>query len=98
MAKTLPVSGVKTHLPSLLTGVEEREEEVIVTRKGRPAAVLVNYDEYARLKATIEVLSDEDLMRQIRQSRRFYGQGSKGLSFEQVFEEPLRPTRRRRRR
>jgi prevent-host-death family protein len=98
MAKTLPVSEVKTHLPSLLTGVEEREEEVIVTRKGRPAAVLVNYDEYARLKATIEVLSDEDLMRQIRQSRRFYGQGSKGLSFEQVFEEPLRPTRRRRRR
>jgi prevent-host-death family protein len=98
MAKTLPVSEVKTHLPSLLTGVEDREEEVIVTRKGKPAAVLVNYEEYARLKATIDVLSDEDLMRQIRQSRRFYGKGGKGLSFEKVFQEAPPPPRKRRRR
>jgi PHD/YefM family antitoxin component YafN of YafNO toxin-antitoxin module len=37
MARTLPISAVKTHLPELLTGVEEREEEIVVTRKGRPA-------------------------------------------------------------
>ena len=97
MAKTLPVSHVKTHLPSLVAGVEEREEEVVVTRKGRPAAVLVNYDEYARLKATVDVLSDEGLMSQIRASRRFYAKGKKGLSFEEVFEEALRPASKRRR-
>lgn len=98
MAKTLPISEVKTHLPSLLTGVEEREEEVVVTRRGKPAAVLVNYEEYARLKATVEVLSDESLMRQIRRSRRFYARRGKGLSFEQVFGEPLRAERKRSRR
>jgi len=36
MAKTLPLSGVKTRLPELITGVEEREEEVVVTKNGRP--------------------------------------------------------------
>jgi antitoxin YefM len=96
MAKTLPISEVKTHLPELLTGVEEREEEIVVTRKGRPAAVLVNYHEYERLKGTLEVLGDAHLMRQVRLSRQFYRSGRKGLSFEDVFGEPLRPVKKRR--
>jgi antitoxin YefM len=97
MARTLPISAVKTHLPKLVTGVEEREEEIVVTRNGRPAAVLVNFAEYERLKATVEVLSDPDLMRQIRRSRRYFAAGGKGLSLEEVFGEPVRPSRTRRR-
>ena len=98
MSKTLPVSEVKTHLPALLSEVAEREEEVVVTRNGKPAAVLVNYEEYARLKATLDVLSDPVLMEQIRESRRFYGAGKSGASFEDVFDEPLKRRRPRRRR
>ena len=97
MAKTLPISEVKTHLPELVTGVAQREEEIIVTRKGKPAAVLVNFAEYERLKATLDVLSDPDLMDQIRKSRRFYASGKRGRSFEDVFEEPLASARKRRR-
>lgn len=52
MAKTLPLSEVKTRLPELVTGVQEREELVVVTKKGRPAAILMNVDEYTRLKET----------------------------------------------
>lgn len=97
MARTLPISEVKTHLPKLLTGVEEREEEIVVTRNGKPAAVLVNFAEYERLKATLDVLGDPILLRQIRRSRRYFAGGGKGRSFEQVFGEPLRPARQRRR-
>lgn len=96
MAKILPISEVKTHLPALVAGVEEREEEVVVTRNGRPAAVLVNYAEYARLKETLDVLTDSELMRQIRKSRTFYRSGKRGLSFEDLFGEPLLPPKRRR--
>ena len=46
MAKTLSLSEVKTRLPELVTGVQEREEEVVVTENGRPAAVLINVEEY----------------------------------------------------
>ncbi len=98
MAKTLPISEVKTHLPELVTGVAEREEEVVVTRKGKPAAVLVNFAEYERLKATLDVLSDPDLMKQIAESRRFYAGRKRGLTFEEVFAEPLRPVAKKRRR
>ena len=96
MAKTLPISEVKARLPELVSGVEEREEEVVVTRNGRPAAMLVNYAEYERLKETLDVLSDPELMRQARESRAYFASGKKGLSFEQVFGEPLEPRRKRR--
>ena len=95
MAKALPISEVKTRLPELVSGVEEREEEIVVTRKGKPVAVLVNYAEYERLKETLDVLSDPVLMRQIRRSQRFYARGGKGLSFEEVFGEPLQPLKKR---
>ena len=60
MSKTLPISEVKARLPELVNRVQEREEEVVVTRNGKPAAVLLNYAEYERLKETLDVLADED--------------------------------------
>jgi len=96
MAKTLPLSEVKTRLPELIAGVQEREEEVVVTKNGRPAAILINVQEYARLKETLDVLSDPALMKQIFQGRAFYRSGRKGLAFEDVFGEPVTPVKKRR--
>ena len=96
MAKTLSLSEVKTRLPELVAGVQDREEEVIVTKNGRPAAILINIDEYARLKETLDVLSDPGLMSQIAKGRTFYKTKRKGLSFEDVFGEPLMPSKKRR--
>jgi antitoxin YefM len=97
MAKTMPISTVKTRLPELVSGVAEREEEIVVTRNGKPAAVLVNYDEYERLKDTLDVLSDPVLMKQIAQSKSFYAKKRQGLSFDAVFGESLIARKRRKR-
>lgn len=90
MSKILPISEVKARLPELVSGVEARDEEVIVTRNGRPAAVLVSAEEYGRLRDTLDVLSDPDLMRQIRASERYFARGGKGLSVDAVFGGPGR--------
>ena len=89
MSKTMPISEVKTRLPALVSSVAERADEIVVTRNGKPAAVLVNYDEYERLKETLEVLSDSASMGQIAQSKRFYAKGRRGDSFEALFDEAL---------
>ena len=96
MAKTLSLSEVKTRLPELIAGVQDREEEVVVTKNGRPAAILINVQEYARLKETLDVLSDPALMKQISRSRAFYRSSRKGLTFEEVFDEPVAPVKKRR--
>ena len=97
MAKTLPISEVKTRLPELVSGIAEREEEIVVTRNGKPAAVLVSYDEYERLKDSLAVLSDPDLMKQIRRSKSFYAKRKQGMSFEAVFGEPLHARKQQKR-
>ena len=85
MAKILPISEVKAKLPELVNRVEEFEDEIIVTRNGRPAAMLVSYADYERMKETLDVLSDPELMRQIRQSEAEIAAGKPGLSMDEVF-------------
>jgi prevent-host-death family protein len=64
--KTLSLSEAKAKLSGLVEDVERRDEEVIITRNGRPAAVLVSPDEYESWKETIAIMSDQRFMREIR--------------------------------
>jgi antitoxin YefM len=66
MSKTVPVREFRTHLADLLDEVADRREHVTVTRRGRPAAVLVPVDEYQALEETAEILSDEGALAAIR--------------------------------
>ena len=91
MAKTLPISEVKTHLPELVARVAERDEQIVVTKNGKPAVVILSCDEYDSLRETLDVLSDPGMMRQIRKSWAYFARGGKGKRFEDVFGEPLRP-------
>jgi antitoxin YefM len=74
---------------------QDPQGEIVVTRKSKPVPALVNHAEYERLKGTVDVLSDPVLMRQIRASRRYFVKGRRGLSFEDVFGEPIAPAKRR---
>jgi len=49
----------------------------------------------ARLPELVAGVSDPDLMRQIRAAERYFARGGKGVSFEEVFDEPLRRPKRR---
>jgi len=64
--KTLPLSEAKAKLSGLIEDVARRDEEVVITRNGRPAAVLVSSDEYESWKETHAIRADRDLMREIR--------------------------------
>ena len=66
MAKTLSLSEAKAKLSALVEDIEQRDEEVVITRNGRPAAVLVSPDEYDSWKETQAVRSDKALMAEIR--------------------------------
>ena len=72
MTRTLSLSEVKMKLSSLVDDITRRDDEIIITRNGKPAAVLLSADEYESWTETHTVLSDKDLMRQIRQSMKEY--------------------------
>jgi antitoxin YefM len=68
--KTMPLSEAKAKLSGLVDVVERRDEEVVITRNGRPAAVLVSADEYESWKETQAIKSDKVTMARIRKSVR----------------------------
>jgi antitoxin YefM len=64
--KTLSLSEAKMKLSELVDAVYSRDEEVVITKNGRPAAVLVSPEEFESWKETIEIASSPDLMAEIK--------------------------------
>jgi antitoxin YefM len=70
MSDTLPLSSVKAHLSELVDRVEDQHDRVVVTRNGKPAAILISPDDLESLEETLSILSDPALMAQIHESER----------------------------
>jgi antitoxin YefM len=64
--KTLSLSEAKMKLSGLVEEVNAADEEIVITKNGSPAAVLISAEEFDSLKETIAVRSDEALMAEIR--------------------------------
>jgi len=65
--KTLSLSEAKMKLSKLVDAVGTTDEEVVITKNGRPAAVLVSPDEFEGWKETTLIRSERALMEEIKQ-------------------------------
>ncbi|MCL5965752.1 MAG: type II toxin-antitoxin system Phd/YefM family antitoxin [Deltaproteobacteria bacterium] len=64
--RTMSLSEAKMKFSRLVDEVEKTDEEVVITRNGRPAAVLVSPEEFEGWKETLSVRSEPELMAEIR--------------------------------
>jgi len=64
--KTLSLSEAKMKLSSLVDSVYKTDEEVIITKNGSPAAVLISPDEFEGWKETVAIRSDSAFMDEIK--------------------------------
>ncbi len=94
MARVLSLSEAKARLSELVADCERDEEDLVITRNGRPAAVLMSADEYEGWRESREILRNRALMKEIKQGLRQLEKGQR-LTFEEVFGEPLRSRKRR---
>jgi len=79
----LPLAEIKKRLSEIVDGVQARHDRVVLTRNGRPAAVLISPDELESLEETLEILSDPSAMRAIRKAEKDIDAG-KGLSADDL--------------
>lgn len=59
---------VRDRFSEYVDRVENEHERVVVTRNGRPAAVLISPDDLESMEETLAVLSDPEAMRDIREA------------------------------
>lgn len=70
VAKIVPFTEARSNLTELLDDLEKRQEHVLITRNGRPSAVLLSVAEYEALEETLEILQDKDLMDALKRSEK----------------------------
>jgi prevent-host-death family protein len=84
MPETLPLSSVKAHLSELVDRVEDQHDRVVLTRNGKPAAVLISHDDLESLEETLSILSDPAIMAQIHESEQALTDGAKAATLAEV--------------
>jgi antitoxin YefM len=68
MARVVPFTEARARLTELLDDVEARHEHVVITRKGRPVAVVVSPEEWDAIEETLDALQDEQTLADPRES------------------------------
>ena len=69
MSATLPLAQVKSKFSEMIDRVEHTHDRIVVTRNGRPAAVMISPDDLASLEDTLKLLWDTDAMRELAEAK-----------------------------
>ncbi|OBI20593.1 type II toxin-antitoxin system Phd/YefM family antitoxin [Mycobacterium sp. E2497] len=63
---TLPLAEVRANLSKLVDEAVRTHQRIEVTRQGRRAAVILSAEDYDSIMETLAILSDSNLMREVR--------------------------------
>jgi antitoxin YefM len=66
---TLPLAEVRANLSKLVDEAVRTHQRIEVTRQGRRAVVILSADDYDSIMETLDILSDPDLMSEVRQGQ-----------------------------
>lgn len=91
-AEQMALADVKNRLSEVVDRLEREHGRVVITKHGRPAAVVLSVADLEGLEETLEILSDPQLMRRIRKAD---AEINRGQSEVLTKEEVLARARRR---
>ncbi len=70
MNTIIPISELQNQAKRIVESVKNTRDPVIITQRGRPAALLVNYEDYEGMVATLEEMSQPDWRERLAEAER----------------------------
>jgi antitoxin YefM len=67
-ADHVPLAEVKNRLSEVVERLEREHGRVVITKHGRPAAVMLSLEDLESLEETLAVLSDPELLATLREA------------------------------
>lgn len=64
----IPVTKAKNQILNIIREIGTCDNTIAITKNGLPQAVMMSIDHYVALQETIEILSDKEMMDQLRNS------------------------------
>ncbi len=83
MTITITLTKLRPKLPQIMDRLSKYFDRYVVTRHGKPEAVLLAEEDYEGLLETLDILSDQKLMKDIRKAEDDLRKG-KGIPWEKV--------------
>ncbi|MBU4590521.1 MAG: type II toxin-antitoxin system Phd/YefM family antitoxin [Candidatus Omnitrophica bacterium] len=84
MAKYISVRELRKNLANVIKDTKTHYERYVVSKRGKPEAVLMSMDDYEGWLETLEIMSDKEAMEDIRQAEKEFKEG-KAIDFEEVY-------------
>ena len=69
MTITIPLTELRPKLPQIMDRISRRFDRCVITRHGKPEAVLLSGEDYEGLLETIEILSDKEAVKRIKKAK-----------------------------
>ena len=86
-AKIIPVTALRPKLLKCLNRAGRLGQEYVITRNGKPSAVIVGYEDWESWKETREILADPSALKRIRRGRAYFARGGKGKTIAEAFKK-----------
>jgi prevent-host-death family protein len=83
MTITVPLTQLRPKLPKIMDRLSKYFDRCIVTRHGKPEAVMLSEEDYESLLETLDILSDQRLMKGIKRAQDDLRKG-KGISWQKA--------------
>jgi prevent-host-death family protein len=83
--KIIAVTALRPKLLNFVNRVNRLGEEYIITKNGKPSAVIIGFDEWESWKETVEIQADRSALKRIRRNRSYFARGGKGKTITEVF-------------
>ena len=80
LSEHLSLADVKNRLSEVIETLEREHGRVVVTKHGRPAAVMLSIEDLESLEETLEIMSNPALVKAIRDGERDVAAGRTELS------------------
>lgn len=66
MTQTITLKELRPSLPKVISRIDGRMDRYVVTKRGKPVAVMLSAADYDSLVETMEILADKEAMKGIR--------------------------------
>jgi len=76
MTKSISLKNLRPKLPKVITEIDSKMDRFIITKRGKPVALMMSIDDYEGLLETLNILSDKKLMKGIKEAQKEVEKGN----------------------
>ena len=85
--KYISIRELRPRLPSVVRDASTSYTRYIVTRRGKPEAVILGIEDYESFLETLEIERDPSLVRRIRKAEAEFRKGKRGRPLQEIDRE-----------